>query len=178
MSEPEQLRPARILAVMGVSSSGKTSVGRLLADEIGAAFLEGDDYHPESNVEKMHAGHPLTDEDRWPWLAALSDALREGAAADGKAVAACSALKRSYRDFMIEKAGEPILFVYLKGAKPLIAERIRQRKGHFMPASLLDSQFATLEEPEPDENVLTVGIEPPVEEIVAEILRRLPGTAP
>jgi carbohydrate kinase (thermoresistant glucokinase family) len=173
---PSQRRyePARILIAMGVSSSGKTSVGVQVARRLGAPFLEGDDYHPAANVAKMSAGTPLTDADRWPWLENLAKALHATAEKDGFAVAACSALKRSYRDFLIEKAGEPILFIYLHGSKQLIASRIAARKNHFMPPSLLDSQFATLEIPDADENVITVGIEAPVAEITERVMAQLP----
>jgi carbohydrate kinase (thermoresistant glucokinase family) len=159
---------------MGVSSSGKTSVGKAVAERLGAAFLDGDDYHPASNVAKMSAGTPLTDADRWPWLENLAKALHAAADKDGMAVGACSALRRSYRDFLIEKAGEPILFIFLEGSRELIASRIARRKHHFMPPSLLDSQFATLEVPAADENVLTVGIEDAVEVTADNVLKQLP----
>ena len=167
------LRPARIIIAMGVSSSGKSVVGAAFAERLGAPFLDGDGYHPPANKEKMRAGTPLTDEDRWPWLETLALALRDAADESGIAVGACSALKRAYRDFLTEKAGEPILFVLLHGPKEVIAERIAKRKHEYMPASLLDSQFATLELPEADENVLTLGITDPVDVIAEEAARRI-----
>jgi carbohydrate kinase (thermoresistant glucokinase family) len=172
---PSQLpfEGARLIVVMGVSSSGKTTVGKALARRLHAPFLEGDDYHPEANIEKMSAGIPLDDEDRWPWLESLSKALHEAGEKKGIAVSACSALKRSYRDFMTEKAGEPILFVYLEGSKAVIGDRMRHRAHHFMPVSLLDSQFATLEEPAADENALPVPVDEPVEKSVERVLKAM-----
>lgn len=166
--------PARIIVVMGVSSSGKSTIGRALAERLGVPFLDGDGYHPPANVEKMRSGIPLTDADRWPWLERLTLALRDAAEKDGTAIGACSALRRSYRDYMTKIAGEPVLFVYLKGSVEVIRARIAARRHEYMPASLLDSQFATLEEPTADENVLTVSVEPSVETIVEEIARALP----
>jgi gluconokinase len=167
--------PARIIIVMGVSSSGKSTVGAALGRALHAPFLDGDKYHPEANVEKMRAGIPLTDEDRWPWLEALAAALKE--AADGKkgiAVGACSALRRSYRDFITEQAGEPVLFVYLKGSREVISERMAKRSHEYMPTSLLDSQFATLEEPDPaSENVQIVPVTDPVNRIVTTVTSTL-----
>jgi carbohydrate kinase (thermoresistant glucokinase family) len=162
------LRPARIVIVMGVSSSGKSVVGEELSRRLRAPFLDGDQYHPPANKEKMRAGVPLTDDDRWPWLEALARALRDAAGRQGLAVGACSALKRTYRDFMIEKAGEPILFVLLDGPREIIAARIAARRHEFMPASLLDSQLATLERPGPGENAMIVSIVDPVETIATK----------
>jgi gluconokinase len=162
------LVPARIIVVMGVSSSGKSVVGKALARKLHAPFLDGDQFHPPANKEKMGAGIPLTDEDRWPWLENLSRALHDAAETKGVAVGACSALKRSYRDFMNEQAGEPILFVHLDGPKELIAARIAARQHEFMPASLLDSQLATLERPAADENAIVLSIADPVETIASK----------
>ena len=166
-----QFEPARIIIVMGVSSSGKSTVGAALGRALHAPFLDGDKYHPESNVEKMRAGTPLTDEDRWPWLEALAAALKEVAEKKkGVAVGACSALKRAYRDFITEKAGQPVLFVYLDGSREVIAERMAARSHEYMPTSLLDSQFATLEVPDPKtENVLVVPVTDPVNRIVTTV---------
>ena len=165
--------PARIIIVMGVSSSGKSTVGAALGRALHAPFLDGDQYHPEANVEKMRAGTPLTDEDRWPWLEALSAALKAAADKKGVAVGACSALKRAYRDFITEKAGEPVLFVYLDGSREVIGERMAKRHHEYMPTSLLDSQFATLEVPDPaTEHVLSV----PVTDSVEKIVRTVTGT--
>jgi carbohydrate kinase (thermoresistant glucokinase family) len=162
--------PARIIIVMGVSSSGKSTVGAALGRALHAPFLDGDRYHPPANVEKMRAGTPLTDEDRWPWLEALSAALVEAAARKGVAVGACSALRRAYRDFITKKAGEPVLFVYLDGSREVIGERMARRQHEYMPTSLLDSQFATLEVPDPEnENVLPVPVTDPVDKIVRTV---------
>jgi gluconokinase len=155
---------------MGVSSSGKSTVGAAIGRALHAPFLDGDQYHPAANVEKMRAGTPLTDEDRWPWLEALSVALKEAADKKGVAVGACSALRRSYRDFITEKAGEPVLFVYLDGSREVIGERMARRKHEYMPTSLLDSQFATLEVPDPQtENALKVPVTDPVDKIVRTV---------
>jgi gluconokinase len=171
---PQSSEPARIIIVMGVSSSGKSTIGRALGRAMHAPFLDGDGYHPEANVEKMRAGIPLTDEDRWPWLERLAKALAEAAGRKGVAVGACSALKRSYRDFITGQAGEAVLFVYLDGSREVIGERMARRKHEYMPASLLDSQFATLEVPdEATENVLKV----PVTDSVEKIVRTITGEA-
>lgn len=168
------LEPARIIVCMGVSSCGKTVTGRAIAQLLRAPFVEGDDYHPPANKEKMRAGIPLTDEDRWPWLKGLARGLHEAAERHGLAIGACSALKRTYRDYMREQAGEPVLFVYLEGSKELIASRIAGRHHEYMPASLLDSQFATLEVPGPDENALTESVADPVETIAERVVHALP----
>ena len=161
------LRPARIIVVMGVASSGKSAVGEALARRLGAPFLDGDGYHPPANKEKMRAGIALVDEDRWPWLERLAAALHEAAERNAIAVGACSALKRAYRDFLVEKAGEPILFVHLSGDIETIRARIAARRHEFMNPRLLDSQFATLEPLQPEENGFMLAIEPPVETIAA-----------
>jgi gluconokinase len=158
---------------MGVSSSGKSAVGKALGRRLHVPFLDGDGYHPPANKEKMRLGIPLTDDDRWPWLEILAHALRDAAKTKGSAVGACSALKRAYREYLTEKAGEPILFVFLEGAKAVIAQRIANRAHEFMPASLLDSQFATLEVPGPDENVLKMSILDPVETIANKVAKEL-----
>ena len=166
------LVPARIIIAMGVSSSGKSTVGQSIARRLHAPFLDGDGYHPPANVEKMRAGIPLVDEDRWPWLQSLAEALHDAAERKDVAVGACSALRRVYRDYLIEKAGEPILFVYLEGSKEVIAERIARRQHEYMPASLLDSQFATLEVPDPQtENVLIVPVTESVDKITTNVVK-------
>ncbi len=167
---PRRSERARIIVVMGVSSSGKSTVGAALAGALGAPFIDGDGYHPPANIEKMRAGTPLTDDDRWPWLEQVALALHNAARTHGTAVGACSALRRIYRDYLIAKAGEPILFIYLRGSRATIGERIARRVHDYMPASLLDSQLATLEEPAADENALAVPITAPVHEIVRAIL--------
>ncbi len=150
--------------VMGVASCGKTSVGEMLAERLGAVFTEGDRLHPKANVEKMSAGIPLTDDDRWPWLGAVGEALQ----GDGGRIASCSALKKAYREHIAAKAGRPVAFVFLDGSRELLERRIAARKGHFMPPSLLASQLATLERPGPDERARAFDIARPVEEIAAE----------
>jgi gluconokinase len=168
------LIPSRIIVVMGVSSSGKSTVGNAIARTLHVPFLDGDGYHPQANVEKMRAGIPLTDEDRWPWLERLAGALAEAAGKKGAAVGACSALKRQYRQYLAEKAGEPILFVYLEGSRELIAERMARRQHEYMPTSLLDSQFATLEVPDPaSENVLVVPVSDSVDKITRTVTKSL-----
>ncbi|ODT78764.1 MAG: hypothetical protein ABS76_22945 [Pelagibacterium sp. SCN 64-44] len=168
------LTPSRIIIAMGVSSSGKSTVGQEIARQLHVPFLDGDGYHPPANVEKMRSGIPLVDDDRWPWLERLAVALGQAAEKKGAAVGACSALKRSYRDYLAEKAGEPILFVYLDGSREVIGERIARRQHEFMPASLLDSQFATLEVPDPAvENVLVVPVTDGVDKIARTTLKAL-----
>lgn len=168
------LTPARIIIVMGVSSSGKSTSGQSIARRLHVPFLDGDGYHPEANVEKMRAGIPLTDEDRWPWLERLAVALHEAADKKDAAVGACSALRQVYRQYLTEKAGEPILFVYLHGTKDIIAERMAKRHHEYMPTSLLDSQFATLEVPDPEtENVLVVPVTDSVEKITLTTVKSL-----
>ena len=143
---------------MGVSGSGKTTVGRILARALGADFIDGDDLHTDAARAKMGAGHALTDEDRWPWLRAIAAAIDDYRARGENAVVACSALRRAYRDILIGQRKD-VRLVYLKGSHALIAARLRARHGHFMPTTLLDSQFDTLEEPGPDENPITVSID-------------------
>ncbi|TPJ30206.1 gluconokinase [Mesorhizobium sp. B2-7-2] len=157
--------PPRIV-VMGVTGSGKTTIGEALARAITATFIDGDKLHPEVNIAKMSAGIALEDADRWPWLAKVGEMLR---LAPAPVIVGCSALKRAYRDFITEQAGAPVLFIYLDGSRELISKRMHERTGHFMPTSLLDSQFATLEVPGKDENVMAVAIHAPLDEIVADI---------
>ncbi|MFN4210655.1 MAG: gluconokinase [Devosia sp.] len=168
------LIPSRIIIVMGVSSSGKSTVGQSIARRLHVPFLDGDGYHPEANVEKMRAGIPLTDDDRWPWLERLAGALHDAADKKGAAMGACSALKRAYRQYLTDKAGEPVLFVYLEGSREVIAERMARRQHEYMPTSLLDSQFATLEVPDPKtENVLVVPVTDSVEKITQTVVKAL-----
>jgi len=160
------------IIVMGVSGSGKSTIASALAKYIGFDCEDGDSYHPAANVAKMRAGTPLTDDDRWPWLQAIADDIDHRADTGRPFVVSCSALKRAYRDVLVH--GRPdVRLVYLKGTRDLIAERLTLRKGHFMPTSLLDSQFATIEEPTPDENVVVVDINAPVNQVVATIADRL-----
>jgi gluconokinase len=161
-----------IVIVMGVSGSGKTTVAAAVAERKGWVLLEGDTFHPPANIAKMKAGTPLTDEDRWPWLQAIAareDALR---GAGTSAVVACSALKKAYRDILIGARAD-VLLLYLRGSKALIGERMAGRKGHFMPPALLDSQFATLEEPGPDERPMIVEIGESSEAEIENAMRQL-----
>lgn len=156
------------LIVTGVSGSGKTSVADELVARLGWAFAEGDSFHPAANVAKMHAGHPLDDDDRRPWLRALASWIGEQERDGRSAVVTCSALKRSHRDLLRE--GHPsIRFVHLAVPAPVLAERLARRRGHYMPASLLESQLATLEPLEPDEPGVTVDGDAPPAEIVAAV---------
>jgi len=168
------LVPARIVVVMGVSSSGKSVTGAAIARRLHASFLDGDDFHPPVNKEKMRAGIALTDDDRWPWLASLAQGLHEAAQRKGVAVGACSALKRAYRQYLTEQAGEPVLFVFLDGTQELIAERMALRSHEYMPASLLTSQFETLERPAAEENVLTLPITLSVDEVAERTVQAVP----
>jgi gluconokinase/shikimate kinase len=163
-----------VLVLMGVSGCGKSTVGGVLAGRLGWDLGEGDDLHPPENVAKMAAGHPLTDEDRWPWLERVADWIRERTDAQRPGIITCSALKRSYRDVL---RGEHVVFVYLRGTKEQIAARLALRHGHYMPSSLLDSQFATLEEPTPDEHPLVIDIGPAARVQADEIVERLGLTA-
>lgn len=156
---------------MGVAGSGKSVIGRALARALGVEFVEGDDYHPRENVDKMARGVPLTDSDRAGWLRALARRLADARAAGRGVVVACSALKRAYRDVLRDAVGGPVRFIYLRGPRALIATRLSGRRGHFMPPELLDSQFATLEEPAADENAWTVDVSSSPETIVADLVR-------
>ena len=161
-----------VLVVMGVSGSGKSTVAERLAARLGWRFEDGDKYHPPANVAKMSAGQPLTDEDRWPWLQAIADEIDCLSAAGQRAVVACSALKRAYRDILVH-GRDDIRIVFLNGTQDLIADRLAARKGHFMPPGLLASQFRTLEPPQPGEHPIAVSIEATVEAIVDDIIRQL-----
>lgn len=158
-----------ILVLMGVSGCGKTTVARRIAAAKGWAFQEGDALHPAANVAKMSAGTPLTDEDRWPWLRAIAGVI-DGWLAEGRSgLVTCSALKRAYREVLIGPR-QGVRLVYLRGDKALIAARLAARKNHFMPPGLLDSQFATLEEPGPEERPIVVDIAPPAEAVAGAVL--------
>ena len=154
---------------MGVSGCGKTTVAAILAGRLGWPFEEGDALHPQANIEKMAAGHPLTDADRWPWLAKVADWIDKRLDAGENGLITCSALKRSYRD-LINRRGSGLMFVFLAGSKETIAARLATRHGHFMRASLLDSQFADLDEPAADEPAIRVEIGPPAAEIAEQII--------
>jgi gluconokinase len=160
------------LIVMGVSGAGKSTIGEKLAERLGWKFEDGDRFHPASNVAKMSAGQPLTDEDRWPWLRAIADEIERICEAAGHVVIASSALKRAYRDILVN--GRPdVRIIYLDGSQELIASRLALRKDHFMPPGLLASQFRTLEPPDASENPVTVSIDGSVDAIVEDILRQL-----
>ena len=161
-----------IVVVMGVSGSGKSTVAALLAAALGCQFQEGDDLHPPENVAKMRAGTPLTDADRMPWLHKIAEEIDGWRARGECGVLTCSALKRSYRDIIISGRRDVVL-IYLKGSRELIHRRMVARHGHFMPVALLDSQFATLEEPTPDEHPIIVGIEGKPADTAYEVVRQL-----
>jgi len=160
------------LIVMGVAGSGKTTIGETLAARLGWRFEDGDRFHPASNVAKMSKGQPLTDDDRWPWLQAIADEIDRLCAAGERAVVACSALRRVYRNVLVHGRRD-VRLVYLDGTQQLIASRLALRKGHFMPPGLLESQFKTLEPPDASENPVTVSIDGSVETVVNDILRQL-----
>ena len=160
------------VVLMGVSGSGKSTIAEALAGRIGWRCEDGDKFHPASNVAKMSAGQPLTDEDRWPWLKAIADEIDRLCGKKQNAVFACSALKRAYREVLVHGRSD-VRIVFLDGTKALIAGRLASRKGHFMPADLLDSQFTTLEPPKPDERAITVSIDGSVDAIVDDILGKL-----
>jgi carbohydrate kinase (thermoresistant glucokinase family) len=162
----------RILVVMGVSGSGKSTVAAALADRLGWSLAEGDDFHSPENIAKMQSGTPLTDADRLPWLTSLAAWIETRLKAGQSGIVTCSALKHRYRDLLAGGHSE-VRFVYLKGSPEVMARHLAGRHGHFMPASLLASQFDTLEEPGPDEPVLTVDDDQPVAAIVDEIVERL-----
>jgi carbohydrate kinase (thermoresistant glucokinase family) len=160
------------LIVMGVSGCGKSTVGALLADRLGWDYEDGDWLHPPSNLEKMHAGHPLTDADRWPWLHAIARYIAAKRDSGRHVVIPCSALKRAYRD-ILTSGRDDVRLIYLKGDRDLISRRLAARHDHFMPPDLLDSQFAALEEPQPDEHAIVVSIAPHPSAIVDAIVDRL-----
>jgi len=158
---------------MGVAGCGKSTVGAALADRLGAVYLDGDDLHPAANIAKMSAGTPLTDSDRRPWLDLVGGALSDS---EGICLIGCSALKRAYRDRIRAAAGGPVGFLHLAGSRAVIEDRMSQREGHFMPVALLDSQFATLEVLEPDENGVVVDIDQPLDAVVGELVARIRPT--
>lgn len=164
------------IVVMGVSGSGKSTIGRRLADALGYAFLEGDDMHPPANIARMSAGVPLDDADRVAWLEGIAGWMEAQQASGHSVVVACSALKRAYRE-RLRQAGPAVCFVYLRVGHQELARRMRGRE-HFMPPALLGSQLATLEEPGVEESALTVDANGPVDEVVARVLRRLERQGP
>lgn len=159
------------IVLMGVAGCGKSSVGAALSALLSMPYIDGDDLHPAANVAKMAAGQPLTDADRWPWLDACAETLSRG-----NVILGCSALKRAYRDRLRRAGG--VRFVHLSGTRDLIAARMAQRTGHYMPLSLLDSQFIALEPPAPDENAVTIRIDQTTAAIAAAIAAQLTGATP
>lgn len=158
---------------MGVAGCGKSSVGAALAPILGAGYLDGDDLHPPGNIAKMRRGEALTDADRAPWLALVGAALRPDQHPDQPRIIGCSALKRLYRSQIIAAAHAPVTFIHLAGSSKVIEARMHARSGHFMPPSLLDSQFAALEPPGPDEQAISVDIDQPFDTVIASILAQL-----
>lgn len=172
MAPDETKHETAFIIVMGVSGSGKSTIASLLAIRLGWTYEDGDWFHPAKNVVKMHAGHPLEDEDRWPWLRAIAAAIADARRQKKRMVIACSALKRKYRDVLVNGARD-VRVVYLKGSREQIASRMSLRHGHFMPPSLLDSQFDTLEEPQASEQPIVVSIDAHPKEIVERIICQL-----
>ena len=161
-----------LYVIMGVSGAGKTLIGARLARALDVAFVEGDDLHPPANVERMTAGIPLTDEDRHGWLIAIAARLRDAKRAGVGLVVACSALKRRYRELLRSVGAGDVRFVYLRGTRALLAERMAQRPGHFMPPALLDSQLAALEEPVSAERAWVCDIRETPDTILADLVKR------
>ncbi|MFF4751254.1 gluconokinase [Streptomyces sp. NPDC002514] len=171
------MRTPRVVVVMGVAGTGKTTIGRLLAARLGVPYAEGDDFHPPASIAKMSAGVPLDDADRWPWLDAIGRWAHGRAGLGG--VVSSSALKRSYRD-RLRAAAPGIVFVHLTGDRALVEDRMSHRQGHFMPTALLDSQFATLQPLEPDETGVAVDVSGSPQQITeraVEALAALPDSA-
>ena len=163
-----------VVIIFGVSGAGKTTIGQVLAKELGWRFYEADDFHPQTNIEKMREGVPLTDQDRWPWLESLRELITRCIARGENAVLACSALKRAYREHL--RVSEEVKLVFLRGDYALVAEQLCHRHGHFMNPALLRSQFDDLEEPDPDEDAITIQLGRPPQELVEEIKTKLQGT--
>lgn len=162
--------PRRLVIVMGVSGCGKSTIAEGLAAAIGGRFFDGDHFHPQANIDKMSRGEALSDDDRWPWLTLVGQELARGG---GDVVGACSALKRIYRQHITRTAGAAVRFVHLSGSRQLIADRMAARDGHFMPLSLLESQFAALEAPEGEPGAVTVDISPDTDAVIAAAARSL-----
>lgn len=165
-------RSVLVIVLMGVSGSGKSTIGAGLSRRLGWPFRDADSFHPPANVEKMSRGVPLTDDDRWPWLDAIAQWIDQQREAGEPGIVSCSALKAAYRQRIVG-ARRDVQLVYLKGNLSLIGQRLRARKHHFMPASLLQSQFATLEEPGPGEGALEISIAMPPRRIIDTIVKRL-----
>ncbi len=162
-----------LIVVMGVAGSGKTTIASGLAEKLGVPFVEGDSLHPTANVKKMASGTPLTDDDRWPWLEAIGERMEVERVTGHGVVVSCSALRHVYRDCLRKKVNGKVHFILLDGSRALITDRMKQRKGHFMPPALMDSQFATLEKPTPDEHAVILDISRPIHVLLAEAMRSL-----
>ena len=164
----KQIAEKPLIVVMGVAGSGKTTIASGLAETLGVPFVEGDSLHPPANVKKMAGGIALTDEDRWPWLEAIGDRIEVERVTGHGVVVSCSALKHVYRDCLRKQVHGTVQFILLDGTPELIGDRMRKRKGHFMPPALLDSQFATLEKPTADEHAVILDISHPIPALLAE----------
>ena len=161
------------IVLMGVAGCGKTTVGEALAPRLNIAYRDGDLLHPPANIAKMSRGDALSDDDRWPWLASVGQTLRR----EAPVIVGCSALKRRYRDKIRDEAGAGVIFVHLAGTRAVIEARMAARRNHFMPASLVPSQFAALEPPGPDEQAVTVDIDQPLDRLVEDIVATLGADA-
>ena len=159
--------PVRLFILMGVAGCGKSLYGAELADRVNAAFIDADEFHLPANIAKMSAGIPLTDDDRWPWLDAVAAQM---IAPSGIVFTACSALRRSYREYLVSRVGMPVHFIYLEADRALIAKRIAARKGHFMSPALIDSQFATLEVPDDKEAASHIDVSADKDTVIDRIL--------
>ncbi len=178
MPASQYLSEPRLVVVMGVSGSGKSSVGERIAKAFQCEFLEGDALHPDANIDKMSAGVPLTDEDRWPWLDVIGQRISQSRAQGRSLIVSCSSLKRVYRDRLRAAGGEKLSFVFLEGPRDVLEARMRERSGHFMPASLLDTQFATLEVPTGEPGVITIDLTVSLDAIVSQALSALSSGVP
>jgi gluconokinase len=176
-TNPQSEAASPALVVMGVSGSGKTTVGLRLAKLTGADFIDGDDLHTAEARAKMASGTPLTDDDRWPWLDRIGAALADRVAHPKGLIVASSALRRVYRDRLRARVGPTLRFLYLHGDKALMRERVARRKGHYMPASLIDSQFATLEDPRGESDTVTLAADADLDRALPETLHRLGGAS-
>ena len=166
-----------LIVVMGVAGSGKTTIANALAERLGVPVVEGDSLHPAANVKKMASGIPLTDEDRWPWLRAIGERMEVERSTGHGVVVSCSALKHVYRDALRRCVHGRVQFILLDGSRELIGQRMRKRKGHFMPPALLDSQFATLERPTADEHATVLDISHTIPSLVTEAVQAVTAEA-